>query len=253
MKLKKVVSLALAGVMAVSMLAGCGTSGKQEPTEDENDATQVGYSAEFAKIADLDLDYVAFQDSTVDQEALKAAVASCTDVQLYAAFVGGNVNGGINGRGINGQGHFLDGAMWAYNVADTLDLPCVSKFTEKADLDEYAVNSTLGFSSLEWYFGSNGPGAIKEQEINQPMKAGAIAVVDGTMDTETVLARVNKLLHGALDKLPEGNTTGTTKYDYSYTVSVSLVNRVATSTDLLKADMDFVAVTVSRTATPHQA
>ena len=248
MKLKKVVSLALAGVMAVSMLAGCGTSGKQEPTEDENDATQVGYSAEFAKIADLDLDYVAFQDSTVDQEALKAAVASCTDTQLYAAFVGGNVIGIING-----QGHVLDGAMWAYNVAGTLDLPCVSKFTEKADLDEYAVNSTLGFSSLEWYFGSDDPGAIKEQEINQPMKAGAIAVVDGTMDTETVLARVNKLLNGALDKLPEGNTTGSTKYDYSYTVSVSLVNRVATSTDLVKADMDFVAVTVTRTATPHQA
>ena len=244
MKLKKVVSLALAGVMAVSMLAGCGTSGKQEPTEDESGATQVGYSAEFAKIADLDLDYVAFKDSTVDQEALKAAVASCTDVQLYAAFVGGNVIGAING-----QGHVLDGAMWAFNAEGELDLPCVSKFTEKADLDEYAVNSTLGFSSLEWYFNNS----IKESAVNQPMKAGAIAVVDGTMDTETVLAQVNKLLNGALDKLPEGNTTGSTKYDYSYTVSVSLVNRVATSTDLLKADMDFVAVTVTRTATPHQA
>ena len=244
MKLKKVVSLALAGVMAVSMLAGCGTSGKQEPTEDENGTTQVGYSAEFAKIADLDLDYVAFQDSTVDQEALKAAVASCTDVQLYAAFVGGNVIGIINQ-----QGHVLDGAMWAYNVNGKLDLPCVSKFTEKADLDEYAVNYTLGFSSLEWYFNNE----LKSKDVNQPVKAGAIAVVDGTMDTETVLAQVNKLLNGALDKLPEGNTDGSTKYDYSYTVSVSLVNRVATSTDLLKADMDFVAVTVSRTVTPHQA
>ena len=244
MKLKKVVSLALAGVMAVSMLAGCGTSGKQEPTEDENDATQVGYSAEFAKIADLDLDYVAFQDSTADQTALQAAVASCTDVQLYAAFVGGNVNGGING-----QGHFLDGAMWAYNVKNTLDLPCISKFTEKADLDLYAANSDDGHEAFSWYFNTD----LKSKDVNQPVKAGAIAVVDGTMDTESVLAQVNKLLNGALDKLPEGNTTGSTKYDYSYTVSVSLVNRVATSTNLLKADMDFVAVTVSRTATPHQA
>lgn len=243
MKLKKVVSLALAGVMAVSMLAGCGTSGKQEPTEDENDATQVGYSAEFAKIADLDLDYVAFQDSTVDQEALKAAVASCTDVQLYAAFVGGNV------AGVN----VLNGAMWVHNPYDSgIDLRCKSVFTDRADLDYYAVSevqTSNGVQSFKWYFND----ALKSEDVNQPVKAGAIAVVDGTMDTESVLAQVNKLLGSALTSLPEGNTDGSTKYDYSYTVSVSLVNRVATSTDLLKADMDFVAVTVSRTVTPHQA
>ena len=245
MKLKKVVSLALAGVMAVSMLAGCGTSGKQEPTEDESGATQVGYSAEFAKIADIDLDYVAFQDSTADQEALKAAVASCTDVQLLAALVGGNLD-------TNPDHTYLNGAMWAFNAEGKLDLPCISKFTEKADLDCYAANSKDGHEAFSWYFSGTDSGAIKEQAANQPMKAGAIAVVDGTMDTEAVLTRVNKLLNDALDKLPEGNATAA-KYDYHYTVSVSLVNRVATSTDLVKADMDFVAVTVTRTGTPHQA
>lgn len=245
MKLKKVVSLALAGVMAVSMLAGCGTNKKDEPTQDDNGTVKAGYSAEFAKIADLDLDYVTFQDSTVDQAALQKAVDSCTDMQLYAALV----------KGASGNPSTslpsLNGAMWAYNEDGNLDLPCISVFTDKADLDEYAVNYTGGFSSLEWYFntfvGTTG-------SVNQPVKAGAIAVVDSTMDTETVLARVNKLLAAGLTSLPKTskNTTGD-KYDYSYTVSVSLVNRVATSTDLVKADMDFVAVTVTRTVTPHQA
>lgn len=244
MKLKKVVSLALAGVMAVSMLAGCGNSGKQEPTENENGATQVGYSAEFAKIADLDLDYVSFQDSTVDQAALQKAVDSCTDMQLYAALVKG-ASGNPSGT------PSLSGAMWAYNEGGKLDLPCISVFTDKADLDEYAVNFNDGFSSLDWYFNTS---VGTTGSVNQPVKAGAIAVVDGTMDTETVLARVNKLLKDGLTSLPKTskNTTGD-KYDYSYTVSVSLVNRVATSTDLVKADMDFVAVTVTRTVTPHQA
>ena len=248
MKLKKVVSLALAGVMAVSMLAGCGTNKKDEPTQDENGATQVGYSAEFAKIADLDLDYVAFKDSTADQAALQKAVASCTDAQLLAALVGGNL-------GINPDETILNGAMWVFDVPDTLELRCVDVFTSEADLNSYAVSSNDLMESFGWYFANTDTGNANK-EMNQTLKAGAIAAVDGTMDTESVLAQVNKLMRNALSRLPEtgvGGSNGGTKYDYSYTVSVSLVNRVATSTDLVKADMDFVAVTVTRTGTPHQA
>lgn len=226
MKLKKVVSLALAGVMAVSMLAGCGTSGKQEPTEDESGATQVGYSAEFAKIADLDLDYVAFQDSTADQAALQAAVDSCTDVQLLAALVGGNVD--KVGAGT------LQGAMV---IPTSLNLNCTSVFAKEAELTYKEILD----------FGVN-------KNINNTQKVGVIVAVDGTMDTVSVLKQVNKLVAGGLKALEKGSTDQTdgVSYDYSYSVSVSVVNRTTTTVDLVKADIDFVAVTVTRTSAPHQ-
>ena len=237
MKLKKLVSLALAGVMAVSMLAGCGTNGKTESTEDENGVVKAGYSAEFEKIADIDLDYVAFQDSTVDQDALKAAVASCTDVQLYAALVGGNLT----------TPSPLKGAMW---VARELGLRCTSVFADKADLDyNFAKTYNKAYvSNLAGHFSD-----IENSDMTNTVKAGAIAAVDGTMDTNSVLAMVEDLLNNDLATLPENGKQGGITVEYKYTVSVSLVSRTTTMSDLAKADMDFVAVTVTRTGTVADA
>ena len=238
MKLKKVVSLALAGVMAVSMLAGCGTNKKDGPTQDDNGAVKAGYSAEFGKIVDLkDMDYVTFQDSTVDQEALKAAVASCTDVQLYAALVSGNLT----------TPSPLKGAMW---VARELGLRCTSVFADEADLDyNFAkTNGKVYVSNLAGHFSD-----IKNSDMTNTVKAGAIAVVDGTMDTNSVLAMVEDLLNNNLANLPESGKQGGITVDYKYVVSVSLVSRTTTMSDAVKADMDFVAVTVTRTGTVADA
>lgn len=237
MKLKKVVSLALAGVMAVSMLAGCGTNKPEDPSQDDNGTVKAGYSAEFEKIADIDLDYVAFQDSTVDQDALKAAVASCTDVQLYAALVGGNLT----------TPSPLKGAMW---VARDLGLRCTSVFSENADLDyNFAKTYQKAYvSNLGWYFDSK-----ENSDMTNTVKAGAIAAVDGTMDTNSVLAMVEDLLNNDLATLPENGKQGGITVEYKYTVSVSLVSRTTTMSDLAKADMDFVAVTVTRTGTVADA
>lgn len=247
MKLKKVVSLALAGVMAVSMLAGCGTNKPEDPSQDDNGTVKAGYSAEFEKIADIDLDYVAFQDSTVDQEALKAAVASCTDVQLYAALVGGNLDSNIAGGVVGGSG-WLQGAM---PIPSDVNLNCVNVFTDKADLDSYAWDKNGG--AFPWYFTTSNGNA----NMTDTLKAGAMFAVDGTMDTESVLTLVEKLLakNNTLsdDWLPESGENGGINVDYKYVVSVSLVNRVATSTNLVKADMDFVAVTITRTGTVADA
>lgn len=228
MKLKKVVSLALVGVMAVSMLAGCGNK-TNKPTEDP-DVVTGGYSADFGKIADLDKDYVTFKDSAVDQAALQKAVDSCTDVQLYSALVVGNVPS--MGAGL------LQGAM---AIPSDLKLNCTTVFTEEADLDKY--QSTMTNTYIDF---------AKDKKLNVTQKVGVIVAVDGTMDTQSVLKQVNKIVNQGLKDLEESGADNGVSYDYHYTISVSLVNRVATSTDLLKADMDFVAVTVTRTGTPHQ-
>lgn len=247
MKLKKVVSLALAGVLAVSMLAGCGTNKKDGPTQDDNGTVKAGYSAEFGKIVDLkDMDYVTFQDSTVDQEALKAAVASCTDLQLYAALVSGNLDSNTVGGIVGGSG-WLQGAM---PISSQVKLNCVNVFTDKADLDFYSWNQNNG---MPWYFATEND----DKQMTDTLKAGAMFAVDGSMDTESVLTLVEELLADSNTlsdaSLPETGVNGGISVDYKYTVSVSLVNRVASSSTLMTADMDFVAVTITRTGTVADA
>ena len=236
MKLKKVVSLALAGVMAVSMLAGCATK-KDEPTQDDNGTVKAGYSAEFAKIADIDLDYVTFQDSTVDQAALKKAVDGCSDIQLYAALVGGNTNPGS----MFPSAGLLSGAM-PINQNGKPGLPdFVKTFKDQADLKTYIDSTNSGGKDYVGF-------SFGDSALLNTIKKGAVIAVDGTMSTDAVLTQVNKLVSG-LSTLKESGSADNIVADYHYTVSVSLVNRVATSTDLLKADIDFVAVTVTRTGT----
>ena len=78
MKLKKIASLMLAGVMAVSMLAGCEGNTTPDPDQPETPVVTNGVSADVkARIAANDVDipeYVTFADDTDLDEALTYAV-----------------------------------------------------------------------------------------------------------------------------------------------------------------------------------
>ena len=79
MKLKKIASLMLAGIMAVSMLAACGSETPDpNPGEGEGEGTQTsGYSSVFGEaVSDTvkDMKYVTFQDNAADQAALNKSV-----------------------------------------------------------------------------------------------------------------------------------------------------------------------------------
>ena len=77
MKLKKIASLMLAGVMAVSMLAGCQNANvdPEQPTDPET-PTATGYSVEMASnLSDAaKKDYIAFEDNADDLAALVDAL-----------------------------------------------------------------------------------------------------------------------------------------------------------------------------------
>ena len=78
MKLKKIASLMLAGVMAVSMLAGCNTTSTdpEQPTDPETPTT-TGYSDVLAENLsdDAKKDYIAFEDNADDLAALEDALS----------------------------------------------------------------------------------------------------------------------------------------------------------------------------------
>ena len=77
MKLKKIASLMLAGVMAVSMLAGCSGKTETKPEDDKNEGSVTGVSASFA--ACLSDDTVKFTDNNSNQSALEKAVKEVED------------------------------------------------------------------------------------------------------------------------------------------------------------------------------
>ena len=255
MKLKKFAALVLAGVMAVSMLAGCG--GEKNDGPDQSGATTstttAGYSAAFADIADVDLDYVTFQDSAADQAALKESLKTFTDVQLYTALVGGNTWPGSRFP----TAGLLSGAMSITNYKSNpkwnFFSTFIEDFTAEADLDEYIETLLDGDGTgnpfnLKNYI----PFSFVDDNMTGTVKKGAVIAVDGTMSPEAAMMLVDKLVEGLSDLNESGTVNGIT-VDYHYTVSVSMASRTTAISDVLTADMDYVAVTVTRTGTAHQA
>ena len=77
MKLKKIVSLAMSGVLAVSMLTACGDNiSEQPPVDNGNDTTPAtGYSATFeGRLGDKADANISMSDSADLNAALKAAM-----------------------------------------------------------------------------------------------------------------------------------------------------------------------------------
>ena len=103
MKLKKIASLALAGIMAVSMLAGCKDGGNSNSGSSSSDNTNptAGLSAQFGSyLSNADADYITFEDSNTYQSVLQSYIkASVTDSTVHgyrskAATVVGNTGAG---------------------------------------------------------------------------------------------------------------------------------------------------------------
>ena len=256
MKLKKIASLALAGVMAVSMLAGCSTASNGGNNggegEGEGEGTVVsGYSSvlgEALKDVDCikDKDYITFQDSAADETALQAAVdaidadslkdyAEIRDVESISGENTGKFSGVTSKRV---ESIFVNGAKISDNDLKAGDL------------------------AMKWYAGYDGGSADAGNKfINTSAKDGALYVVNGAVTVEQAVKMVAEEVKEQLakDALPETNAAPTNcdgedctaygSYKYDYTISVSVVDKTQQSDyDQASNSAHFIAVTVSRTA-----
>ncbi len=223
MKLKKIAALALAGVMAVSMLAGCG-SNKPDPNpgDGQGTVTTTGTSAEFGKVLDLDKDYVTYKDNADDQAALKKVTEYMQDVTL--------VNLAKNAVPYD-LGEAKDQGVKSVNdkLADLLDL-------------DYMNVGTL----------SNMTGATS---VNDVARAGAVFAVNGTVSEAAAAEMVAKNLKTRLDQSLIEQSTNQVKYNYNYVVSVSTTSKSIAGTSVLpdaenyNGTVNLVLVTITRTAT----
>ena len=227
MKLKKIASLMLAGVMAVSMLAGCQNANvdPEQPTDPET-PTATGYSVEMASnLSDAaKKDYIAFEDNADDLTALEDALGNMSWTTTAGNTALPKVVTAVNG----------------WNAVDTAVV--VDDFVTALDIE----NKALTYGTMR-----NELVSFKDLNAAETVKYGLMYVIDGTVDVNKALKQVADEIEDLLEQLPNVNVsnTVTTRYTYDYTVSVSVANKALDVIDWYNGSANFIAVTVTRVPT----
>ncbi len=227
MKLKKIASLMLAGVMAVSMLAGCQNANvdPEQPTDPET-PTATGYSVEMASnLSDAaKKDYIAFEDNADDLTALEDALGNMSWTTTAGNTALPKVVTPVNG----------------WNAVDTAVV--VDDFVTALDIE----NKALTYGTMR-----NELVSFKDLNAAETVKYGLMYVIDGTVDVNKALKQVADGIEDLLEQLPNVNVsnTVTTRYTYDYTVSVSVANKALDVIDWYNGSANFIAVTVTRVPT----
>ena len=234
MKLKKIASLMLAGVMAVSMLAGCSTAsndGNNGEGEGENGGnTATGYSAKLESyLSDevKDMENVTFQDNAANATALESAVKNISANEVLKTAKENPVPTSISKWSGSDYQAMIAELKKAYDIQDD-------------DLDENDMN-------LLW--------AVNEQwKANRNLNDAVVYAVTGSVDLEKSLKDIADKLNSYFGALPASgevdNGVGSNPalvYDYDYTISVSVVNKPVTVFTEYDGSVNYIAVTVSRT------
>ena len=238
MKLKKIASLALAGIMAVSMLAGCSTTSVDpEPTPNPGDdePTVSGYSQMlYNQLSYTAKKKVEPQDSNDVNDALAAAMgraAGNTIANSYDWF-------------IDGDTHVVNNGDWS-NAPDSLKNGAITLINELAAENTLKDSVWMAFNVLD-------PDTNNYQRDN--MNISMLFVADGLKSKEAVMDEVAAWIDQQVQWLEDDydlpgdifqdNGGHSMNTDYEYTMSV------AADTITLTADhgksMTFVAVNIAR-------
>ena len=243
MKLKKIASLALAGIMAVSMLAGCSTTSVEPTPTPDPDPEQPNVSG-YSQMLYNHLGYTAKkkvepQDSNDVNDALAAAMkyaAGNTIANSYDWFIDGDthpVNDSWNKLGYK-------------FIPDSLENGAVKLISELGAENKVNQSLTETFDVLD---------PDKDNYNDDGMNISMLFVADGLKGKEAVMDEIADMINSEVEWLEDDfdlddNTSaddqedGSMNTDYDYTMSV------AADTITLDADhgksMTFVAVNIAR-------
>ena len=228
MKLKKIVSLALAGVMAVGMLAGCSTANEpNQPTDPTQPASSI--STEVGALLDAP-EYVTFADSADLDKALEGAVEYAGVLDVMPQYVKVDTLTKVAPNIYNKLGISTNNKLEYIGTQDSLAA------AENGCADGYTLPDNVA-TEMWVVSGSIGENAVKQQIANK------LAAVE---DFRYAVAEFNGIVGG--------------NFNFTYTVSVSTCTKTVNSsvagivgTGVGAADptVTFVAIQVVRTAT-HQ-
>ena len=228
MKLKKIASLMLAGIMAVSMLAACGDEAPgPNPGEGEGEGTQTsGYSSVFGEaVSDTvkDMDYVTFQDNAADQAALNKSVNFLSGKSVEEVAANQKV-------------------VTLVDVAKTSE----TKWSEDWQLMANSLqselkmnNKNMAFDDMDFSWFTN----VNYNLVNEDAKCAVLYAVNGAVGTDEAVQTVADKLTKLDSLVKEADAKGTT-WHYEYVISVSVAEKSYND-----STAKFVMVTVDRTVT----
>ena len=224
MKLKKLMALALSGVLAVSMFAGCAKGNvKPEPTPDPEEPTATGYSVTLGDKVDVEKDYITYQDNADDAAALQDALGNMASVSVAANATLPQIVMEFDKSTVFGDSELvIDDFVNALNI-------------ENPNLDLFVMHDDL----VNWAGWND----------DDTVKYGVLYVIDGTVDVNKALAQVADKVENTISNLPNVNYDTVARYTYDYTVSASVVNKALEPFAGYTLSANFIAVTITRVPT----
>ena len=242
MKLKKIASLMLAGVMAVSMLTACNTASEQpqDPTTPPTTTPATGKSAVFeAALSDLADVKITMSDSNDLQAALDAAaqnVGSATIIDFTTAIRAAGAVRTIANFDPSGNVYLAPGFV------ATTSVPAGDLSVTADDMDAVTVQTA---------FGRLVP--VNTDDVANEVVTMLFAV-DGFIGEDAAVKQVAEALDSYIGDLQidndmsqfEDGSTDHTTLHYTYTGSVSVTNRALA--DNHGMSLNIIAVQITRTA-----
>ena len=238
MKLKKIVSLALAGIMAVSMLTACGEGDSNSTvTPPVDNTTPTGLSAQLgAEASDLTNSKVTFADSTALNNALKHAVGNIGDNSIDLAF-----NFGINGV------TYLGDWQWGWAAVTA----AVGVLEDDMDVDVAMVGDGADpvRATVDGLNPSNAPGNAQYDENNY--NTVMLFAVDSGVEMKNIIEQLSDLIDDDMDDLVTSFNVNTVnnndqhEVSYHYTCSVASTSKTFVDADTTFG-VTFVAVEINR-------
>ena len=230
MKLKKIVSLALAGIMAVSMLTACGEGDSNSSvTPPVDNTTSTGLSAQLgAEASDLTNSKVTFADSTALNNALKHAVGNIGDRTISQAFI----------QSINSVTYL--GNMQAWNAVAA----AVGVLEDDMDVDVAML------ASENWTVNGLNPTDAQYDENNY--NTVMLFAVDSGVEMTSIIEQLSNLIDDDMDDLVTScdvtnvnNDSNQHEVSYHYTCSVASTSKTFVDADTTFG-VTFVAVEINR-------
>ena len=229
MKLKKIVSLALAGIMAVSMLTACGEGDSNSTvTPPVDNTTSTGLSAQLGdEASDLTNSKVTFADSTALNNALKHAVGNIGDRTISQVFV----------QGINDVTYL--GNMQAWDAVAA----AVGVLEDDMDVDVAML------ANENWTVNGLNPTNAQYDENNY--NTVMLFAVDSGVEMTSIIEQLSNLIDGEMDDLVTSfnvstvNNNNQHEVSYHYTCSVASTSKTFVDADTTFG-VTFVAVEINR-------
>ena len=219
MKLKKIASLMLAGVMAASMLAGCQTNVKPEDPEDPIDPGTNGVSAAVgALIADVP-EYVTFKDSSDLDADLQYAVEFAGVMDVMPQYVGYDK--------FTDQGYTFgkdEGAV-ANDIVNRLQGRVSDKYDSTITYRNIGSNDVLKAAEKENTYKIGDEVTVAVRAVSSAIGENAV----NQMTAEMIDEYVQNYLYSTRES---NNDAEGGNYNHTYTVSVSTYTKAVNSSNV---------------------